>query len=512
MHEGRLAGTALADNGDAFALVDVEGHTLQGVETVRAAAVGLVDIRDSDDWRIHNYKLRRRTGLVNQPAVDTCVPQARYIRLLRGEDARVTSNRHNGSMAQATERRAVSRHGHPRARVLVWLGDGFIAALIITLAFVPIPEAEFRAQSTASLVIVLLPAVVLPLRRRWPMAVLVGLVASYGVVALDGTLSPGLVLAMAVAMFGLTNRSNRRTSVIAGIVAVLAVGVLSLLASLGSVFDPRIVQFVLTIAFAAAAGDGARSRREFIAAMTERAVRAEETKETEAKRRVTEERLRIARDLHDVVAHQIAVISLNAGVASASLESRPEKAKEALGTIRSAARVVLGEIGDLLEMLRADSDNSTDASLPQPGLGGLYELVDTFADSGLVVQMRVEGDLAQMSGVSDLVAYRVIQEALTNAHKHGVEHRAHVLVDVAAETARIVVTNPSRPTEFGDGASAMTATTTAGTGAGTGTGTGLGLVGLRERVASVRGTVETGLVGGSYRVVATLPIASGESK
>jgi signal transduction histidine kinase len=413
----------------------------------------------------------------------------------------VATNRHNGNMAQATEPRVVARHGPPRARMLAWLGDGFLAALIITFAFVPIPEAEFRAQSTATLVIVLLPAVVLPLRRRWPLAVIAGFIACYGLVAVDGTLSPGLILAIAVAMFSLTNRSDRRTSVVAGIVAVLAIGVLSLLASLGSVFDPRIVQFVLTIAFGAAAGDAARSRREFIAVMTERAVRAEETKETEAKRRVTEERLRIARDLHDVVAHQIAVISLNAGVASASLESRPEKAKESLGTIRSAARVVLGEIGDLLEMLRADSDNPADASPPQSGLDGLDELVETFAESGLVVQMRVEGDLAQISGASVLVAHRVIQEALTNAHKHGAEHRAHVLVDVTAETARIVVTNPSRRTEIGAPAVTVTATT----------GTGLGLVGLRERVASIRGTVETGFVGGSYRVVVVLPGALGES-
>lgn len=416
-------------------------------------------------------------------------------------------------MATAIESGTAPQHAHPR--IPAWAVNGILAVLIIASAFVPFSETGFRSTNFFTLIVTLLPAAILPLRRRWPIPVLAGFIAFYGVGALAGTLAPGLVLAIAVAMFSLANHTDRRTTVIAGAAAMLAIGVLSLLAALGSVFDPRVVQFLFTVAFAAAAGDGARSRREFIAAITDRAVRAEETKEAEAKRRVTEERLRIARDLHDVVAHQIAVISLNAGVASASLESRPEKAKESLGTIRSAARVVLREIGDLLDMLRSDSDDPADASLPQPGLDGLNELVETFAGSGLKVHLRVEGEPASVSGATALVAYRVVQEALTNAHKYGAEGRAHVLVEVTDETVRVVVTNPSRPAEIGENNSPVAAADeNAGVraGTGTGTGTGFGLVGLRERVASVRGTVETGFVGGGYRVVAILPIAQGETK
>ncbi|GHD79403.1 signal transduction histidine kinase [Salinibacterium amurskyense] len=428
------------------------------------------------------------------------------MRLLRGEDAPNEQNRDNRGMSSAAERLAAPQPARPR--IPAWAINGVLAILIIGSAFLPFSETGFRSTTLFTLIITLLPAAILPFRHRWPIPVLAGFIAFYGVGALAGTLAPGLVLAIAVAMFSLANRTNRRTTVIAGVSAMLAIGVLSLLAALGSVFDPRVVQFLFTVAFAAAAGDGARSRREFIAAITDRAVRAEETKEAEAKRRVTEERLRIARDLHDVVAHQIAVISLNAGVASASLESRPEKAKESLGTIRSAARVVLGEIGDLLEILRSDSDDPADAALPQPGLDGLDELVETFASSGLTVQLRIEGELDRVSAATALVAYRVIQEALTNAHKYGAEGRAHVLVEVVDDSMRVVVTNPSRVADFGEGGSAAA---TAGA-AASGTGTGLGLVGLRERVASVRGTVETGFVGGSYRVVATLPVIQGETR
>jgi signal transduction histidine kinase len=158
----------------------------------------------------------------------------------------------------------------------------------------------------------------------------------------------------------------------------------------------------------------------------------------------------------------------------------------------------LGEIGDLLELLRADSDDpSTDTSstAPQPGLDRLEDLIGRFAESGLDVTLRVEGDLGRLPEAVDRVAYRVIQEALTNAHKHGIEHRAHLLVEIAADAARIVVTNPI------DGAAPA-----GGERRSTSDRTGHGLLGIRERVATVRGTVEAGPSAAGYRLFATLPI------
>jgi signal transduction histidine kinase len=282
------------------------------------------------------------------------------------------------------------------------------------------------------------------------------------------------------------------------LVSVVAVVVMSL-AALGAAliagfadFDPRLIQAALTIVTGAAAGDATRSRRETIASITERAVRAEETRESEATRRVAHERLSIARDLHDAVAHQIAVISLNAGVASSALETRPEAAREALATIRTASREVLSEIGDLLHMLRSDEDpDAPDSALPQPGFDRLEELVARFRAAGLAIDFRSEGDFADLPGSIGIVAYRVVQEALTNAHKHGSERTAVVSIAASPRQVRIEVTNPR---------SMANVATRGPTG-------GHGLLGMKERVASVRGSLETGIQRGLYRVIALLPVS-----
>ncbi len=380
-----------------------------------------------------------------------------------------------------------------------WVGDVLAGAFIVAAAFTPFPGQEFRPGSIVAAAIVVIPALLLPLRRRWPIPILGLVIALYGVAAFTGTLSPGIIIAAAIAMFGVANRLRRGTTVIVAGCAVVAIALLSLLAVTGNLLDPRAIQFVVTVAFAAAAGDAAKSRREYLQAVTERAERAEQTRESEARRRVTEERLKIARDLHDTVAHQISVISLNAGVATSALERRPEKALEALGTIRSAARTVLGEIGDLLEILRSDDDFADPATLPQPGLDRLNELVQRFGAGGLTVNLRIDGDLSMISGSTELVAYRVIQEALTNAHKHGAEHRAHVLISVENDRARLVITNPMPSSDRRSPTKDDVRS-------------GHGLLGLRERVASVRGTVTTGTTPGGYRVAVELPIAGNGSR
>lgn len=376
---------------------------------------------------------------------------------------------------------------HPR--VPAWVGDLIAAVFIIGSAYLPFPQVEFRPSDVFTFALVLAPALILPLRRRWPIPVLAACVALYAVAGFSEALWPGIVLAIAIAMFGAANRLPRRAALITALTTIAAIIVINLLASLSSLLDLRAFAVAVTVAFAAAAGDGARSWREYIAAITERAERAEQTRESEARRQVSEERLRIARDLHDAVAHQIAVISLNAGVASSAIESRPEAAQEAVRTIRTAARTVLGEIGSLLDVLRTDDDDSV--VTPQPGLERLDELVGQFQEAGLAVTVRAEGDPAAVSGAAGLVAYRVIQESLTNALKHGAESRAHVLLQVDDDVVRIVVTNPVEPP------AEASITHVAGS--------GLGLIGLRERVAAVRGVVETGPNPGGWRVAATLP-------
>lgn len=383
----------------------------------------------------------------------------------------------------------------PHPRLPGWVGDLLAAVIVVGALFPPYPEELFRPAGPWAIAFAVAPALILPLRRRWPIPVLVACLAFFGLASFSGMLSPGAGIAVAVAMFAVTTRMSRRTGFSVAGIAIAAIVGLSIPASLGSVFDPRVFQFALVVAFAAAAGDGARSRREYIAAITERAERAERTREAEARRRVTEERLRIARDLHDAVAHQIAVISLNAGVASSAIDTTEGKAQQALATIRGAARTVLAEIGDLLGMLRAEEGANAETA-PQPGLVHLEDLAQQFTLAGLEVHTRVEGDLDRVGGAVGLVAYRVVQEALTNAHKHGTENRAHVLAEVGTDAVTLVVTNPMatklQPAQAPPIAVAST---------------GLGLIGLRERVASVRGTVEAGPAPGGWRVAATLPLA-----
>ncbi|MFF7292593.1 sensor histidine kinase [Microbacterium sp. NPDC008134] len=382
----------------------------------------------------------------------------------------------------------------PRPRMPRWLPDVLVSIVVLVFALAPTPIPDFRPTSALSLVLVLLPLAILPWRRRWPILTLVALLMNFGAAAATGILSPGIGIAIGLAMYQVTLRSTRRRALVLAACAVVAVMLLSLLSAIGSVYDPRAFQFGLIVALSTALGDAARSRRDYIAAITERAERAVRSRESEAQRRVSEERLRIARDLHDAVAHQIAVISLQAGVATSVIDDRPDRAKQALATIRGAARIVLGEIGDLMSMLRT-ADDGEQASVPLAGMDRIDDLVAQFAASGLEVTMRREGDVERVTGATGFVAYRVVQEALTNAHKHGAEHRAHLLLHADDDELMISVTNPMAmpPARDVDDSS------------------GLGLVGLRERVASVRGTVDAGPDGGGWKIHAWMPRSKDQS-
>lgn len=379
----------------------------------------------------------------------------------------------------------------PRPRLPGPAADVLVALFVCLITFAPSPGHSYGMPSPWSLGLTAVVVIVLMFRRRRPVPALAGSLIVFAIAAVTGAINPGLGIAVAVASFGVTSRTTRRIGLIATFSAVAAVVVLTLVSTIGADLDPRVVQYALAVLVGSAIGDAARSRREYIRAVMDRALRAEETREAEARRRVSEERLRIARDLHDAVAHQIAVISLHAGVASSAVDARPEKAKESLATIRSAARTVLGEIGALLEVLRSDDDDAPTA--PLPGLDRIDELVARFADAGLDVTVRVEGDLAEVGAGAGVVAYRVLQESLTNAHKHGAEHRAHVLLTVDDDALTLVVTNPV------DSAAAAVP------------GSRLGLTGLRERVSAVRGAVETGRAPGGWRVTARLPLEQKET-
>ncbi|WZH36851.1 MAG: histidine kinase [Microbacterium enclense] len=374
-----------------------------------------------------------------------------------------------------------------------WLIDLVVVVLVAGPAFAPLPFAEMRPSSPLAFALVLLPVLALPFRRRLPRTVLAVCVAAWAAALALGTLSPGGAVAMVVATYGVAHRTQRRPSIVATVAAVVAVLSTGVIVSLVTGVDTRVLQVALSLALAGALGDAARSRRAYVDAVVERARRAEETRESEARRRVTEERLRIARDLHDAVAHRISVISLNAGVATSTLETRPDRARDALATIRTASRDVLGEIGTMMSVLRAPDDAQV---LVQPGLARVPEIVESVRVAGWDIVVRDEiGTDAEAAGIPlgvDIVAYRLVQEGLTNALKHGTTRRAHVLLRRDGEDLEVVVTNPidRMPGPAGDDLPPS----------------GFGLVGLRERVEAVKGTLEAGLAPGGYRLAARLPL------
>ncbi len=332
-------------------------------------------------------------------------------------------------------------------------------------------------------------ALLILLRRRWPVPVIVATLVLYVITVVLELPVFGIGIAAVVASYSVATRRSRTTTLVVGVLGACVVAVLSLLYSGELTLDPQVFQIAAGIAIGCALGDSTRSRREYTAAMTERAERAEQTREAEARRQVAEERLRIAQDLHDTVAHRISVISLHAGAASAALERDPDKARESLGTIRTASREVLGEIGVLLRYLRTEDGQS--AAVPQPGTGDIDALITTVRDSGLAVDYSTEGDLDRVDDITGRVLYRVVQEGLTNAGKHGSGHTVTLTIGVGTAGVTVTVTNPVAATDRNQPDAPHG---------------GLGLTGLRERVSAAGGTVHTTVDGTSFRLDAELPL------
>ncbi|CAH0149161.1 Sensor histidine kinase DesK [Microbacterium oxydans] len=371
------------------------------------------------------------------------------------------------------------------------LGDAIAVVVVVLFAVSPFPDDAFRASGWW-LIVALVPAAAMPFRRRLPLVVLAISLVCAVTLAFAGVLSPSGLIAVAISSFAVVDRRGRLVG-IAAVSAATAIVFFSNAVPLdGDLFDARALQFVFIVALAGALGDATRSRREFVSAMTERAERAEQGRDEEARRRVAEERVRIARDLHDVVAHQISVISLNAGVASSALETRPERAREALSTIRRSSRTVLADIGGLMALLRSDDPDDVRDLHPQIGLVGLGDLVTRFREVGLDVDLQDAPDRPALSPASDHVAYLVILEGLTNAHKHGADDSATVRLWAEDGALHIVVVNR------------MAASSDAASESG-----GHGLRGLRERVVAVRGEAQTSRAGDEFRLVVRIPLDGG---
>lgn len=411
-----------------------------------------------------------------------------------------------------------------------WAVDVAIMALILITALVPMPggfpgvfpglfpgggpggfpsggpgqDPQLQDQHLAlmGLVLALVTVAAVPLRRRWPLPVYLFSLVVYVLTVSFGfpALAPGI--GAVVAVFAVANNLPRLQALSFGAAGAVAVAIISLFINEHMVLEPQVFQIAAAIAIATALGDSARSRREYTQAAMERAERAEQTREAEARRRVAEERLRIAQDLHDTVAHRISVISLNAGVASSLLETKPDKAKESLATIRSASRDVLGDIGVLLRYLRTDDSSGqsgqdgASAYLVQPGLDDIDALVASMKEAGLMVEKIIDGEVTQVDETTGRVAYRIAQEGLTNAHKHGSGGTAQLKIavdSVNTQTLNIEVINPATGAERNQPDAPQGH---------------LGLRGLKERVGAVGGKISTSHAAGKFILQAELPLRS----
>ncbi|MFC7905976.1 sensor histidine kinase [Streptomyces nigra] len=349
-----------------------------------------------------------------------------------------------------------------------------------------------RTPDALSLLLMTLGAAALVLRRRAPITVLAVTGGLSLVEFATGDPRAPVAMAAVVALYTVASTTDRSTTWRIGLLTVTVLTGSAMLAGPLPWYSQENLAIFAWTGIGATAGDAVRSRRAVVTAIRERAERAERTREEEARRRVAEERLRIARDLHDVVAHHIALVNVQAGVAAHVMDKRPDQAKEALAHVREASRSALDELRATVGLLRQSGDPEAPTE-PAPGLDRLDELAGTFRNAGLRVDVaRADQDTTLPAAVG-LAAYRVIQEALTNVQKHaGSGARAEVSVVRVGPNIEVTVLDD------GSGQDDGTA------------GGGHGLLGMRERVSALRGTLTTGpRYGGGFRVHAILPVGAG---
>jgi Signal transduction histidine kinase len=376
----------------------------------------------------------------------------------------------------------------PRARDIAV--DVVVFVVVSLASFAPFGHDQASPHGLAVLPSMAAAGAVLFARRRLPVTALVACVLIGVVSVLLGVPhTPGFALPVAIAMYTVARYRSRSLTFSFAVTLVVLLPLEELIItgagfSAGELISPATLQPAVLIAFAAALGSAIRSYFDALESARERARRAEESREAEARRRVAEDRLSIARDLHDSVAHRIAVINLQAGVAARSLRSDPADAEAAIAIVGDAARNVLTELNDMLGLLRTTAERDI---VDEPDFERIEGLLALFVRSGLKVRVHVNGEPYPLDARVGPIAYRVVQEALTNAYKHGHDRTAELELTYGQGEFAIRITNPmTDPREPS-------------------TADGHGLVGMRERLAGVGGTLALDRARGRFELLATLP-------
>jgi signal transduction histidine kinase len=351
------------------------------------------------------------------------------------------------------------------------------------------PGSAAAHTPDSALILVVVAGLVLVVRNRWPRVVLAVSAGSVVVYSLLGYVNGAAVLLPVVALYTLATLLSARRALAWG---VLITAVLMGATAAHNPFGPTGAGFWLLPGLTVAAtlgGIAVASRRAYIASIQDRA-------EADARRTIDEERLRIARELHDVVAHTMATINVQAGAAAHVLRDRPDVAAEALATIKSVSKDGLRELRAILDVLRQADE--ADPTRPTPGMGQLPGLIDRACRAGLETTLTVHGSSRRLPAAVDLAAYRIVQESLTNTIRHAGPATAAVTLTYADGEFLVEVTDTGLGGAGLDGA---------GLGGPDASG-GHGLIGMRERASSVGGSLAAGpQPDGGYRVMARMPAA-----
>ncbi|MBB4713522.1 sensor histidine kinase [Streptomyces luteogriseus] len=381
----------------------------------------------------------------------------------------------------------------------MWV-DGFWAVVLLGISVVGGAAGEQVGPWAVVVPLTLLLSLVVALRRRMPEKMLL-LAAAVGVAQLvtDVAILPAdfAMLAIVYTVAAEGARWASRFALVAGLCAAPLAQLRWSNEQTGVAGDIALA-ILQTVPFALAwvLGDSIRTRRAYFAQLEERAARLEREREAQSKVAVAAERARIARELHDVVAHNVSVMVVQADGAAYVLDAAPDQAKKALETISSTGRQALAEMRRLLGVLRTGEHQEAGEYVPQPDVRQIEDLVEQCRGSGLPVDFKVEGTPRPLPSGVELTAYRIVQEALTNTRKHGGEN--------AGASVRLVY--------FDDGLGLLVEDD--GKGAphelyeeGGFDGQGHGLIGMRERVGMVGGTLDAGpRPGGGFRISALLPL------
>jgi signal transduction histidine kinase len=388
--------------------------------------------------------------------------------------------------------------GSRRLPVSAWLFDSglaLMAAGLSTSLFVfengPVGGGLPRGTLALGYGLALLHTLPLAARRRFPGPVLALCVASGLAVAALGVSPVVLGPAIVVAVYSVAAYGDRWVP-LAGLAAA-ELGAAAVQLTPGRFQALTVVSNGLVIGAAWLVGHFVGGRRDHISRL-ERTAELERTRAELARRAVAEERLRLARELHDVVAHAISVIAVQSGVGAHVAGTQPEEAAKALVAIEATSRAALTELRRLLGVLRQEGEPEGSLA-PVPGLADLDGLLAEVAKAGLAVKLRVEGTPSPLPAGVDLSAYRIVQEALTNVVKHAGPARAQVVIGYRDHEVTVEVIDDGRgvtaPT--GDGQARV----------------GHGLIGMRERVQAFGGDLEAGpRPGGGFRVAARLPLGA----